>query len=561
MNGQFGDPLIAAEELIKITTSLSTERNLHHLLNMILTSARKITHADAGRIYILDCTKRYLYVEVCQNDSIGALPKEASPIPLFINDKRNTANVCVYSTFYGKLINLPDIYQYTGFDFRETYTVDKLLGYQTQSILVVPLRSHQGITLGILELSNCLDRLTRQVLPFPQALQGIVAAFASQAAVAIDNVQLFSQNRQLIELLNSINQALEQENRQLRHTIERQSRFSEIIGHSPRMQQVYTFMEKILDSDATVLLRGETGTGKELVARAIHANSRRRKGEFVAQNCAALPENLLESELFGYRRGAFTGATTDKKGLIEVAHGGTLFLDEIGDMPLGMQAKLLRVLQEREVRPLGSVKSNTVDIRVIAATHCDLQEKVAAGEFREDLYYRLCVFPIDIPPLRERKEDLPALLSHFLKTYAEQYQKPIAGFSPDALDRLLIYDYPGNIREVKNLVERAVLLCDAGGSILPEHLPAHVMHKDHIDSFSPITDKKNTRSTGYGEGRDSLVELVKYFESSLIEQKLKECNWDRAKAARALKVPLRTLTEKIHRFKIKKQLSTTDPQR
>lgn len=551
MPNHFHDPLTTVEELIKITTSLSTERDLHRLLQMIVTSARKITHADGGRIYILDRTKRYLYVEVCQNDSINESPKHLPHIPLFEESgSRNVTNVCAYCAFTGKLVNLPDIYQYSGFDFRLTYEQDTLFRYRTNSMLVIPLRNHEGLTIGILQLINCLDPETHKVGPFPQKLEGIVTAFASQAAVAIDNVQLINQNRHLIELLNHTNRALEEENRQLRNTIEKKFRFTEIIGQSPRMQQVFLLMEKILDSDATVLLRGETGTGKELIATAIHYNSHRRKGAFVAQNCAALPEHLLESELFGYRKGAFTGATTDKKGLIEVAHGGTLFLDEIGDMPLGMQAKLLRVLQEKEVRPLGSVQSIKVNIRVIAATNADLQEKVTAGEFREDLYYRLCVFPIEIPPLRERREDILTLLNHFLRFYAEQYQKEIVGFSPKALDILLQYDYPGNIRELKNLVERAVLLCENGGSIVPEHLPGQLIPAEQERDLQPVQTEERTIS---------LPEMVKQFEASLIEQKLREHQWNQTKTARALCVPRRTLIAKMQRYNIKKHSSLVEP--
>jgi sigma-54-dependent transcriptional regulator len=311
-------------------------------------------------------------------------------------------------------------------------------------------------------------------------------------------------------------------------------------------------MEKILDSNATVLLRGETGTGKELVARAIHANSSRRHGEFVAQNCAALPEHLLESELFGYRRGAFTGATADKKGLIEVASGGTLFLDEIGDMPLGMQAKLLRVLQEKEVRPLGSVKSSQVDLRVVAATHCDLQDQVAAGEFRADLYYRICVFPIDIPPLRDRKEDLPALLDYFLKMSCEQYKKSVMGYAPEALDCLLGYEYPGNIRELKNLVERAVLLCDEHSSIFLEHLPAQLIDTHQIGAVEHAAPDAGRGSPADDEDQDGLVVSVRHFEASRIEQTLKDHNWNQTRTAEALKLPRRTLIEKMRRYNIKR---------
>jgi sigma-54-dependent transcriptional regulator len=277
------------------------------------------------------------------------------------------------------------------------------------------------------------------------------------------------------------------------------------------------------------------------VATTIHEHSSRQKGTLVVQNCAAMPEHLLESEFFGYRRGAFTGATTDKKGLLEIADGGTLFLDEIGDMPLGMQAKLLRVLQEGEVRPLGGVHSTKVNLRVIVATHRDLQEMVATGTFREDLFYRLCVFPIDIPPLRDRKEDLPVLLTHFLGICANQYKKEVVGFSPEALDRLLLYDYPGNIRELKNIVERAVLLCEYGSSIGLEHLPEHLTSSTAVD-MPPHGE--------LGE-QASLPEIVRHFEASLIAQKLQEHNWNQTKTASYLKVPRRTLIEKMHRYNIR----------
>ncbi|MBO6563085.1 MAG: sigma-54 factor interaction domain-containing protein, partial [Nisaea sp.] len=213
----------------------------------------------------------------------------------------------------------------------------------------------------------------------------------------------------LIGVLESTNKELAEENRRLKTEIAKSSRFTSIIGNCGAMQKVFAMLEKVLDSDVTVLITGETGTGKEVVANAIHRNSHRARGPFVAQNCAAMPEQLLESELFGFKRGAFTGANQDKKGLLEAAHGGTIFLDEIGDMPIGLQAKILRVLQEGEVRPLGSLESRKVDIRVLAATHQDLEARIAEGQFREDLFYRLNVFPIHLPPLRDRQDDVPAL--------------------------------------------------------------------------------------------------------------------------------------------------------
>jgi sigma-54-dependent transcriptional regulator len=533
--------LIALDEFIKIATSLSTERDLKSLLHMIVTSARKITQAEAGRVYILDRTKRHLFVEVDQNDAMTARRQNMTPVPLFVQGKRHVTHVCAYCAFAGKLINIPDIYAYSGFDFRDVYEFDRVNRYRTRSLLAVPLRNHDEITIGVLRLANLRDPDTGTVVPFPHQLEGMVTAFASQAAVAIDNVQLITENKRLVEILERTNRDLERENQALRHKVDDQSRFAMIVGQGPRMQQLFSLMRKVFDSDATVLLRGETGTGKELVATTIHQQSPRRQGTFVVQNCAAMPENLLESEFFGYRRGAFTGATTDKKGLLELADGGTLFLDEIGDMPAGMQAKLLRVLQEGEVRPLGGVDSTKVNIRVIAATHRDLQDMVAAGTFREDLYYRLCVFPIDIPPLRQRKEDLPALLHYFLDRCATQYQKTVRGFTPRALDSLLSYDFPGNIRELQNIVERAVLLCDDGGSIALEHIPTPIAYPDEAETPlpNPVAD----------EG--SLADMVRHFESTLIEQKLLEHQGNQTKTARALKVPRRTLIEKMHRFNIK----------
>ena len=308
------------------------------------------------------------------------------------------------------------------------------------------------------------------------------------------------------------------------------------------MRKVFALLKKVINTDATVLLRGETGTGKELIAQAVHYNSNRKKQEFVAQNCAALPETLLESELFGYVKGAFSGANADKTGLIELADGGTLFLDEIGDMPIGLQAKLLRVLQEKEVRPLGSTQTRKVNIRVVAATHCDLQEKIRAGEFREDLYYRLCVFPIELPPLHQRREDLPALLQHFISDFSERYDKDIIGISPAALDHLLHYDYPGNIRELRNVMERAVLMCESGASILPEHLAAEI-----VQSVAPASEEL-FQNLDNGNLRDA----VALFEAKLIERKLQAHDWNQTRTAVELSISRRTLIDKIQRHHIQR---------
>src|SRR2546423_2593650 len=269
------------------------------------------------------------------------------------------------------------------------------------------------------------------------------------------------------------NRQLRQENLLLKRTLGLSHEFSNIIGRSAAMVDVFRMIETVARTNSTILLTGESGTGKGLVAQAIHFHSLRRDKPMVARNCGAMPENLLEPELLGHMRGAFTGADTNKKGLLEVAERGTVFLDEIGEMSAVMQVKLLRVLQERRFRRVGGLEELQADIRVIAATNQDLTRAIADGRFREDLYYRINVIPIALPPLRDRREDIPLLAEHFLAKFAEQMGKPIAGISHDAMDLLALHDWPGNIRELENAIERAVAL-EATPSILSDSLPAGI---------------------------------------------------------------------------------------
>ncbi|HEY7519832.1 MAG TPA: sigma-54 dependent transcriptional regulator [Methylomirabilota bacterium] len=252
--------------------------------------------------------------------------------------------------------------------------------------------------------------------------------------------------------------ALRAENRDLREALQERHRIEGIIGESGAMQEVLSLVHRVAASDATVLIRGESGTGKELIAKAIHYASGRAARPLVRVNCAALPETLLEAELFGHEKGAFTGAHAARQGRFEAAQGGSLFLDEIGDLPLHLQVKLLRVLQEREIERLGSSRSIGVDVRLLAATHRDLESAVRAGTFRDDLYYRINVVTVTVPPLRDRRADIPPLLEHFLMRLARDNSKPIRGLTAEARDALLRYDYPGNVRELENLIERAVVL-------------------------------------------------------------------------------------------------------
>ncbi len=281
------------------------------------------------------------------------------------------------------------------------------------------------------------------------------------------------------ELLLTVKKALEnrflkKEVTRLKREVESRYHFHQLIGKSPAMQRIYDLVEKISDTSSNVLVTGESGTGKELVAKAIHYNGVRKEGPFIAVNCAAIPETLLESELFGYKKGAFTDAKTDKKGLISEAHTGALFLDEVTEMALTLQAKLLRVIEERTVRPLGDTQSHSVDIRVISTSNRDIQSLIQQGRFREDLYYRLKVIDIELPPLRERREDIPLLVQHFIHKFNAEMNKRTSGVSEPALRVMMNHSWPGNVRELENVIQRAVTLSQQE-TILPEDLPSSML--------------------------------------------------------------------------------------
>ena len=333
--------------------------------------------------------------------------------------------------------------------------------------------------------------------------------------------------------LEEAKQKLELENIQLRHVAKERSRFDGLIGQSPAMERVYTLVEKVLDADTSVMLTGETGTGKELLARCIHFNGSRKDDPFVAQNCGALPENLLESELFGHKRGAFTGAVENRPGLFEAADGGTVFLDEIGDTTPALQVRLLRVLQEGEIRRVGESADRKVDVRVIAATNRDLLSDVSSGRFREDLYYRLNVFPIHTPSLSERPEDIPLLAAHFLAEYAPDREVRI---SAKAMDHLCRYDWPGNVRELENEIQRGLLLASDSDRIEADHLSETVRGEATTEP----------RTNG------SLKSAVGQLERDMISDALKRHNGNRTHAARALGVSRWGLVQKIQRLGIGK---------
>ncbi len=331
-------------------------------------------------------------------------------------------------------------------------------------------------------------------------------------------------------------QAALRENVYLRKELKNRYRFENIIGTSGKMQSVYNLISKVADTDSTVLIVGESGTGKELVARGLHFNSNRQHHPFVAINCSALPENLLESELFGHKKGSFTGAVADKRGLFEEANLGTIFLDEVNSMAPALQTKLLRVLQEREVRRVGDNKSSPVNVRVVGATNEALQPKLKDGTFREDLYYRLAVIPIELPTLRERLEDVPLLVNHFLQKQASATGGEPKKIDPEAVDILCHYNYPGNVRELENAIERAWALCE-NDLILSSDLPPHIV--SHAKG-----DKQDQVLASMPVGQ-SLDEFVQQQERNYIEATLQHCDASREKAANMLGISMATLYRKI----------------
>jgi len=333
---------------------------------------------------------------------------------------------------------------------------------------------------------------------------------------------------------------LKRENLHLRSQLKKKYRFENIIGDSEEMQKVFEVIEKVADTDSTVLILGESGTGKELVAKAIHYNSYRREKPFVPVNCAAIPGELLESELFGHEKGAFTNAIRMRIGRFELANGGTVFLDEIGDMNPMLQSKLLRVLQERQFERVGGIKTIKTDIRIIAATHQNLKALVQQRKFREDLYYRLNVIPIEIPPLREKKSDIPLLAHYFLDQFNRRKKKRIRGIREDAMARLVQYEWPGNVRELENTIERVIILLD-GDFVTPADLP---------DKFQGIPRRETTPPADIPESGISLDDAVNEFERNLIMQALIKTGWVKNKAAQLLNLNRTTLIEKIRRQKL-----------
>ncbi len=422
-------------------------------------------------------------------------------------------------------------------DPRHYKQVDSHTQFTTQSMIAVPLKT-QTKTIGVLEALNKKNGV------FDQEDLDFLVTLAPIVAMALDNARMYTELDSAYKRLQQIDKGKTAQIKQtknelalLRREVESRYRFDKIIGNSRQMLEVFTLCEKVIDSDITVLIEGETGTGKELIARTIHYNGPRKNRPFVTQNCGGIPDTLLASELFGHKRGAFTGAFAHKKGLFEIAHGGTVFLDEVGEMSPAMQTSLLRVLQEGEIKPLGSERSKKVNIRLISATNKDLTEEMREGRLREDLFYRISVFVVKLPPLRERLGDISVLANHFVRQFSKKSKEPIKKLSHEALECLSAYPFPGNVRELENEVERAIAM--AGDSSLIE-----------MSNFSESVCRSSTSQTSIMQSGGSLKEMVEKLEKTVLSQTIEKHHGNKSKAARELGLSRNGLMKKIQRYNL-----------
>src|SRR5579864_6210747 len=502
---------------------------IDQLIPLVVTKCREALDAEGASVLLLDDERKELYFPyISEEDPVVA----ERLVRLRFSAELGIAAAALKG---GKALVVNDAQN----DPRLYHGIDKMTGLVTRNVLAAPLSTRQG-TIGVVEVVNGRGTkgFTDDDLSFLEAISGSIA-------IAIENARLYTQVRESEASLQTQVGAL-------RRDLARHDAFTEIVGTGPAMAEVLRLMDTAAASSITVLILGETGTGKELVARGLHRASARSEHPFLALNCAAMPEPLLESELFGHRRGAFTGAIRDNPGLFRAAAGGVVFLDEVADMPLPMQAKLLRVLEEQEVVPVGDSFPRKVDVRVLSATNRDPRAEVAAGRFREDLYYRLAVFPIALPPLRRRREDIPLLAERFLSAAAERQHKSVAGLDAEAMEMLAAYAWPGNVRELRNEIERAVALTRNGEAVSPDQLSPAVRTREEPTIVSNSTTAGSNRDYRArmpgGSGKYSGIPLRQAraaFEADYIIKELKQHQGNVSRAARALGLSRSSLQKKM----------------
>lgn len=500
--------------LYDVSSSISSIQDLDKMLKNILQTIKTEFQVEGASIALHDASRNEFYfirtVEEQKNGAHVRMDTMRFPDHFGVAGWVRRENSAVIIT---------DI----SADDRFSNELDFQQKLKVRSMICVPLRTRKAL-IGVLYAINKLSG------DFSIKESRLLEILSGTIAMAIENARMYGEIKQQAD-------RLVKENVRLRSEVQEYFNVQGIIGSSAAMRAVFSLLEKVVNTDTSVFIQGETGTGKELIAKVIHYNSPMKDRPFVAENCGALSENLLESELFGHVKGAFTGAIADKKGIFEMADGGTVFLDEIADMPYAMQIKLLRVLQEGQVRPVGAGRFRQVEFRLITSSNRDLQDAVAKKGFRDDLFYRIHVFPVVLPPLRERKEDIPLLADHFLKKFAGKRSKPASHLTPRALEHLVQYAWPGNVRELEHEIERALTLAGEDTKIGENYLSEKIRGGDQSMTTPP-------------KGQLSLQEATRTLERRMVTEALDETNGNRSQAARLLGLTRQGLLNKIARYKI-----------
>jgi Nif-specific regulatory protein len=500
--------------LLQVSQAVSTLLTPEDVLPSIMAQTKEVFRAESCSLLLRDEERQELFFPATSD--LNPTLEECLKAIRFPADK----GVAGWVLQQGRPVHVPDV----AHDARFYAGVDRQTETRTRELLCAPLRTRQGI-IGVIELRNKREGMfTNDDLVFLDALAGPIA-------ISLENARLYERIRQ--------SEAQPREEVTMpRQGMAHRQRFAEIIGTSPAMAKVFELMDRAILSPITVLLQGETGTGKELIARVIHDHGPRKDRPFVAVNCGALTETLLESELFGHKRGAFTGAVIDKPGLFEVAHGGTIFLDEIGETTPVLQVKLLRVLQEGEIRRVGETQPRRVDVRLISATNKDLAQEVQRQRFREDLYYRISIFPIQLPPLRERREDIPHIVSQFIRCSKAKLGKQVQGITMKALMLLMRYPWPGNVRQLQNEIERAVVMTPDGTPITPESLSGHITGQNSLPIPMPTVGS-------------SLKQARLAFEREYVAKTLRENQDNATRTAKILGLSRQMLQQKIKAYRLR----------
>ena len=490
------------QTLIEINALINSDfSDLRAVLHRIVESAMRLTGGEAASLLLVNPENQKLYFEI----ALGAKGPQVQQFSLEMGE-----GIAGWVALHNRSLIVND----TDEDARHQRDIGRKVGYPASSILAVPLRVKDR-SIGVLEILNKRDGRS-----FDNDDLQWLEIFANQGAIAIQNARTFQQVRKEVDLLQD--------------QVNTDQGYHTLVWASPAMAEQLNLVERVAPTESTVLILGESGVGKELIAEQIHLKSNRANHPFIRVNCAALPGALLESELFGHVKGAFTDAVTDRRGRFELADRGTIFLDEIGDLPLPLQAKMLRVIQEKTFERVGSSESITVDVRIIAATNREIDELVERGEFRSDLYYRLNVLPLNVPPLRQRPEDITELAEFFLKRFARETNKHVVGFSDEAMEALLSYNWPGNVRELENAVERSVVI-SRYERVMPEDL---------------LLQGTESGDDARYHGK-SLKESITMFKRQFLRRALDRHGWNHTETARELQIQRSYLSKLVKDLNIK----------